>query len=133
MAHILVIEDDSFRADWFLRVLTALGHEVRFAVDAHQALDQFLETAFDLVFFDYDLGMGNNGSQLLQAVITAKRYKNPARVWIHSESPRGVKNIEAKAKYAGIPYVVGDFSSCFRDQILFGDCVRELLAGNRIS
>jgi CheY-like chemotaxis protein len=112
MANILVIDDDGGRLDWFQKVLEAMGHDLRLAVSANSALDQFRETAFDVAFFDHDLGLGMNGSQLAYRIFSStKRFKVPRAVWIHTSNPVGAKNIAAKCQSAGVPHCVGAFHS----------------------
>lgn len=128
MKSLLVVDDDTMRADWFAKALSPLGHDVRLAFDAQLALDQLRETAFDIVFLDHDLGLGLNGSQLLYKVLCGpKSYNRPKHVWIHSENPIGVKNIASKAQSAGLSCQADSFGMCKDNEAAFILAVRVIL------
>lgn len=50
--RILVAEDDEEAADYVVRGLTDLGHEVSHAIDGEEALDLGLSKAFDIIILD---------------------------------------------------------------------------------
>lgn len=129
MAQILVIDDTQGRLDWFQDVLEPLGHDVRLAYDATQALEQFSESEFDLAFFDHDLGIGMNGSQLAFEVLNnPEDFKPPKAVWIHTSNTVGACNIEAKFNSARIRCHVEPFESCMRSKLDFVAVVASFLA-----
>jgi CheY-like chemotaxis protein len=133
--QILIIEDEEIRQRWMCDVLEKDGHDVRLADTANIALDQLHETAFDLVFFDHDLGepdafmlpmqtrrqMGEpNGSRLLGMVLNSPRkYHRPKAVWVHSANPVGAENIASKCKSAQIPHRVEDYGTLSQSAELF--------------
>lgn len=107
-ASILIIDDEPWRHRWINRILKNLNDiqlDVRSAYNADQALEQMAETTFDLVFFDHDLGPGLNGSRLATQVLgssygpsSARQYKWPLNIFIHSQNENGAQNIESKFK-----------------------------------
>lgn len=99
--NILVIDDDSARQSWFAHHLgmhmpDAIVHA---AFNDLQALTCMRAVKFDLVFFDHDLGIGMDGSQIAYEILqNSDCYNIPSAVWIQSENPVGKKNIASKFK-----------------------------------
>ncbi|HSW81100.1 MAG TPA: response regulator [Candidatus Saccharimonas sp.] len=76
MAHVLIIEDDTWMADCYRRWLTADGHTVRCVGDAQSALDALDDAPADVVLLDLLLPHAN-GTQVLH---TLQSYADLARM-----------------------------------------------------
>lgn len=69
---ILLVEDEDFIRDLYVRQLTKAGFQVKFAVDGQSGLNTLAQETFDLLLLDIMLP-GINGLQLLKEFKT----KNP--------------------------------------------------------
>lgn len=67
MAHILLVEDDTFFADICAANLEDLGHRVALAANGLMALDQLKDSDFDLVITDYQMPFVN-GVSLIDSI-----------------------------------------------------------------
>jgi CheY-like chemotaxis protein len=106
--RVLVIDDDEeLRRNWFKDVWSAFypDWDLHLAFNSVGALAVLKTYAFDLVFFDHDLGPGSrNGSEIAFEILSNPEvYNIPKLVWVHSGNPAGVPNIVAKFRSAGVP------------------------------
>lgn len=96
--RILVVEDDSYRIEWFQKA--TIGHIVDFAIDADSAIVKVHQNDYDLIFLDHDLGNRqmvssddpNTGYTVAKSLIQSRNSK--AAVVIHSLNPVGALNIK---------------------------------------
>lgn len=70
---ILLVEDEDFIRDLYVRQLTKAGFQTKFAIDGQSGLNMLAQEPFDLLLLDIMLP-GINGLQLLREFKT----KNPA-------------------------------------------------------
>lgn len=122
---ILVIDDEEDpRHIWFRAALEPMGHQVHSAHTSQAAMEQMARRAFDLVFFDHDLGADPvNGSMIAGRLLNDPgSYQLPAAVWVHSMNWHGALNIVSKFESAGIPAVAESFS-----ELLYRDNLHEAL------
>ena len=122
---ILVIDDEEDpRHEWFREVLLPMGHQVRSAYTAQGAVEEMAQRAYDVVFFDHDLGQDPvNGSMIAGRVLNDPgTYQTPAAVWVHSMNWNGALNIASKFRSAGIPTIVESFA-----ELLYRNNLQEAL------
>lgn len=67
MARILLIEDDSFIADMYVRVLRKKGHEIDVNPHGEEALEQAKSEAYDVILLDIMLPH-KSGVDILEAL-----------------------------------------------------------------
>lgn len=94
MSKILVIEDSIEIVDLFKRFLD--NHELTFAYNGEQAIDERCNKKFDLIFMDNDLGEGLTGEDI--AWLQADSINNFTLTIVHSAnivaSPKIVATIK---------------------------------------
>jgi CheY-like chemotaxis protein len=117
--HILIVDNNPKRLDWFQDVLEPAGHDVRLADTLDAGLDQFRDCEFDLAFFDHDIIDPDqrapakityspykgrfNGIRLLEMIKEADEYTLPKKVWVHGEHPLGSKTLADRCASMEIP------------------------------
>jgi CheY-like chemotaxis protein len=129
MAQILVIDDRTKRLDWFQDILEGLGHAVRLAPNGEIAFDQLHETAFDLAFFDHDLGEEPNGSQIATRILHSAKYHVPKAIWVHTSNTPGADNIASKFYSAGIHVYIESFEELSKHPDTFKAVLAAMLTG----
>lgn len=84
MKRILVLEDDSFRARYFIEKYG--GHKFRIVESAPVAIQYLKENTYDYIFLDHDLGLGNGDGMDVVNFLTynPSNPNNRARIIIHS-------------------------------------------------
>ena len=98
MLSVLIVEDDELVRRSMLRQLRNEPIAVATAENAAEAIKALLAQNFDVMFLDYDLGMGNTGAKVAEFLEKLPVHHRP-RVYATSSDPDGVKRIlEALAK-----------------------------------
>ena len=94
-AKILIVDDDSRRLQFFSDVFK--GNKMEFASNAEKAIDRLNKEQFDLICLDYDLGLEQKGTQVVEHILE-KNSSPSSRVLIHSMNQTGAKEITARLR-----------------------------------
>lgn len=84
---IFILEDNIFRQKWFRQNL--VGHTVVMTDDVDEAKKLLLETVYDLICLDHDLGDDRKYTGLDVAKCMHKTVNKDTRIVIHSMNPVG--------------------------------------------
>lgn len=108
--RIFILEDDPVRQLAFRRALS--GNMVFAAANYEDAIDTLAnEDAFDVFYFDHDLGHPIlDGDEVAKFVVgSLPKEKWPKRVVVHSWNPSGAEDIVSTFSKAGIKVVAERF------------------------
>lgn len=96
MKRILVLEDDSFRARFFIERYGQ--HKLTIIENAPAAIEYLKEKTYDYIFLDNDLGSGNGEGQDVAEFLSLNpsNPNNHARIIIHSWNIPAAERINAK-------------------------------------
>jgi len=97
---ILVVDDEEYRHALFSKALSE--HQVWHAYGYEHALELMKKVQFDIMYFDYDLGVFYNGSCLVNAVVLLPPELRPQVVVVHSWNPEGADMMMTGLKTSGI-------------------------------
>jgi CheY-like chemotaxis protein len=88
---ILIIDDEMSRKQFFSDIFKM--HTLRFASNTQKAIDLLKDNNdYDLICLDYDLGMENKGSEIVNYILNKEICKD-SEILIHSMNPEGAEKM----------------------------------------